>query len=160
MSAIASEGRVSKALLHYHFADRAQLLAHVAETIAERLAERERDALARRNDDDATIVDALWRLIEDELRRGELRALLELGTLHESALATATDTARHGRHETAVRTVAQVLGLLDLTARVPIEIIAGATVAFIDGLAIGGARGDEARPSFDVFWLAILSLCE
>lgn len=160
MSAIASEAGVSKALLHYHFADRAQLLAHVIGVLAQRLVQREQAALAHRSANEATVVDALWHLVARELNHGELRAVLELGTLQEPALADATEQARRERQGAAVQTVGQVLALLDLTPRVPVEVIAGATVAFVDGLAIGGVRGEHAQPSFDVFWLAILSLCD
>lgn len=160
MSAIASEAGVSKALLHYHFADRAQLLTHVIGVLAQRLVHREREALAHRSASDATVVDALWHLVEGELVRGELRAVLELGTLQEPALAAANDEARRQRQDAAVQTVGQVLTRLDLAPRVPVALIAGATVAFVDGLAIGGVRSEDAQPSFDVFWLAILSLCD
>ncbi len=160
MSAIANEAGVSKALLHYHFSDRAQLLAHVIGVLAQRLVQREQVALAHRSASDATVVDALWHLVEGELGRGELRAVLELGTLQEPALADANDHARRERLGGAVRTVGQVLTLLELAPRVPVALIAGATVALVDGLAIGGMGSEDARPSFDVFWLAILALCD
>lgn len=160
MSAIASEAGVSKALLHYHFADRSRLLVHVTGVLVQRLVQREQAALAHRSANETTIVDALWHLVESELGRGELRALLELGTLRDPALADANDRAGRERQGAAAQTVGRVLAVLDLAPRVPVALIAGAMVAFVDGLAIGGVRSEDAQPSFDVFWLAILSLCD
>jgi hypothetical protein len=52
--------------------------------------------------------------------------------------------------------------MLGLTPRVPAELMAGVAVAFLDGLAMETSLQPdrEARISFDVFWLALLSLAE
>jgi len=40
-------------------------------------------------------------------------------------------------------------------------LLAGASMAFIDGLAVGGSVTErEARVSYDLFWLALLGLAE
>jgi hypothetical protein len=41
----------------------------------------------------------------------------------------------------------------------PTKLLATASIAFMDGLAIDTGRRDP-RASFDVFWLALLSLAE
>jgi hypothetical protein len=43
----------------------------------------------------------------------------------------------------------------------PAALLGGASMAFIDGLAIGASSpGRDPRASFDLFWLALLSLAE
>jgi hypothetical protein len=43
----------------------------------------------------------------------------------------------------------------------PTALLAGAVLAFIDGLAIGQpSPARDPRASFDLFWLALLSLAE
>src|SRR4051812_3372309 len=70
MAAIAVEAGVSKALLHYHYHDRATLLAEIAERIGIDVVARERVAV---DENDGTGgLDALWGWLGDELRRGGL----------------------------------------------------------------------------------------
>ena len=158
MAEIAAACGVSKALLHYHYADRAHLLADVVERSAARLVARERAALGTAAA--GTAVDALWRWTSAELQRGELRALLDLGALREPAVRAACDRAADLRRASAATTAGLAFAQLGLTPRVPAELLAGASVAFLDGLALdaGGAR--DPRVAFDVFWLALLSLGE
>ena len=159
MAAIAAEGGVSKALLHYHYADRERLLAEVVGHLGHRITGRERAAM-----DVATgsgTVDALWEWLAGELSRGELRALLELAMQHELGVRTAADTVAVARGHAATQTVEQLFAGLGLTPRMPAALLGGASVAFIDGLAIGATSpGHDPRVSFDLFWLALLSLAE
>lgn len=157
MAAIAGEAGVSKALLHYHYRDRATLLAEIAERIAARSIARERAAV-----DENGGLDALWRWLEGELRRGELAALAELALVREGPVRRATRTAATDRRESAARTIERLFAELDLTPRMPAAIMADAAVAFVDGLALDVANGAnrEPRVSHDVFWLALLGLVE
>lgn len=155
MSAIAAECGVSKALLHYHFANRAQLLTEAANLFGRRLVTRERRALEHA--DAATAIDRLWQWLAREMERGELRALLELGSTREPVVREATEHIDGDRHAAALQTVVTLFGLLDLTPRVPASSIATAAVTFMNGLSLG-VSGGETRTSFDVFWLAMLSL--
>lgn len=156
MAAIAAEADVSKALLHYHFADRAQLLSEIVALLGRRLIVREQGAL--KHEAAASSVDALWRWIEGELERGELRALLELGTVREKTVLEAVREVSAARRDIAAETVSGLFTRLGLTLRVPATLIADASVAFADGLALDKQSGRDARVSFDVFWLAMLSL--
>jgi AcrR family transcriptional regulator len=159
MAAIAAESGVSKALLHYHFADRARLLAVVAAQLGRRIIDRERAAMDTASGSGA--VDALWGWLEDELSRGELRALLELAVQHEPAVHSAAEAVARARAGSAAQTVEQLFAGLGLTPRMPAALLGGASVAFVDGLAIGASsRTHEPRTSFDLFWLALLSLAE
>jgi AcrR family transcriptional regulator len=156
MAAIAHEADVSKALLHYHFEDRGQLLSEMVTLLGRRLITREHGALQR--DDTTPSVDALWRWIDLELERGELRALLELGTVHDNTVRDAREEVSLARRASAAATVQQLFARLGLTARMPLTLIADASVAFVDGLALDQEFGRDPRVSFDVFWLAMLSL--
>jgi AcrR family transcriptional regulator len=165
MAAIAAAAGVSKGLLHYHYADRAQLLGGVVAALAARIAGRERAAIDAAEGSDS--VDALWRWLEGELARGELRALLELGFTREPAVRVAADAAALHRHAASTHTVEQLFERLGLVPRLPAALLGAATVAFTDGLAAGNAGAhagpvvnDDPRVSFDVFWLALLGLAE
>ena len=92
MAAIALEAGVSKALLHYHYHDRATLLAEIVERIGERLVSRERAAIDEGNG--AGGLDALWRWLEGELRRGELASLAELALVRAASNCSATAPGR------------------------------------------------------------------
>jgi AcrR family transcriptional regulator len=159
MAAIAATGGVSKALLHYHYADRAHLLAEAATELGRRVVARERAAIdvAR----GSAAVDAHWEWLAGELDRGELRALLELALQREVDVRAAGEAATLARTRAATQTVTQLFGALGLTPRMPAALLAGAVLAFIDGLAIGpAAPARDSRVSFDLFWLALLGLAE
>ena len=160
MQGVADEANVSKGLIHYHFRDRDALLARLIESLAEDIMARERAALEGCAPQDA--IDALWRWIDEELQRGELRVLLELQQDPAPEAALAARRVARLRHSQAEATTSQLFGMLGLTPRVPAELMAGVAVAFLDGLAMETSLQPdrEARISFDVFWLALLSLAE
>lgn len=158
MAEIAAECGTSKALLHYHFDDRAQLLAEVVLGLSGRLVARERAAIGAAPAGAA--LDALWRWLAAELQRGELRALLELAMLREPVVRAASEQAAHARRGSASATMALLFGQLALTPRMPVALLADASVAFIDGLALDAGSTRDARVSFDIFWLALLGLAE
>jgi AcrR family transcriptional regulator len=156
---IAAGGGVSKALLHYHYADRAHLLAEVATELGRRLIARERAAVDSARGSGA--VDALWEWLAGELGRGELRALLELALQRDARIRAAAEAATLARIRAATQTVTQLFDALGLTPRMPAALLAGAVVTFIDGLAVGAASpARDPRVSFDLFWLALLDLAE
>jgi AcrR family transcriptional regulator len=159
MAAIAAEGAVSKALLHYHYADRARLLAEVVTQLGRCIVGRERAAMDAASGSGA--VDALWEWLDGELTKGELRALLELAMQREPEVRAAADAVAHARARAAAQTVERLFAGLGLTPRMPAALLAEASVAFMDGLAIGATLpAREPRVSFDLFWLALLSLAE
>jgi AcrR family transcriptional regulator len=160
MAAIAEEAGVSKALLHYHYHDRATLLAEIAERIGIDVVERERAAVDESGGTGG--LDALWRWLEDELRRGELAALVTLSLTRLGKVRLATRTAATERRRSAARTIKHLFTELDLTPRIPAALLADAAVAFVDGLALDVANGTarDPRVSYDIFWLALLGLTE
>ncbi len=161
LSAIAGASGVSKALLHYHYADRATLLAEVVTTLTERVTERERVATDMDVASGSASVDALWAWLRDELARGEVRAILELGLLRDRAVREASTMAAARRHAAATQTVQQLFERLGLEPTLPASLLGQASLAFVDGLAAAsiGAPADP-RVSFDVFWFALLGLAE
>jgi AcrR family transcriptional regulator len=160
MAAIALEAGVSKALLHYHYHDRATLLAEIVERIGARTIERERTAIDESNGMGG--LDALWQWLEDELRRGELAALAELALVREAPVRRTTRVTASDRRRSAAHTIERLFTELDLAPRVPAPMMADAAVAFVDGLALDTANGSarDPRVSFDIFWLALLGLAE
>lgn len=160
MAAIAMEAGVSKALLHYHYHDRTTLLAEIAERIGIDVVERERTAVDERGGTGG--LDALWRWLEEELRRGELAALATLSLTRLGKVREATRTAATERRRSAARTIKHLFTELDLTPRIPAALLADAAVAFVDGLALDVANGTtrDPRVSYDIFWLALLGLTE
>src|SRR3954470_14791110 len=108
MAVIAGAGGVSKALLHYHYADRAHLLAEVAAELGRRLVARERAAIDAARGSGA--VDAHWEWLAAELQRGELRALLELSVQKEAQVRTAAEAAAVARARAAAQTVTHLFG--------------------------------------------------
>lgn len=160
MQDVATAAGVSKALIHYHYRDKESLLEQVAIWATAGSVERERQALDGSTAADA--VDALWRWLEDELQGGHLRLLVELGQYRAPRVRAVVAEALRVRQEAAAHTITRLFGLLELRPRVPVELLAGVVVSFVDGLASRPVPGtpDDARVTFDVFWLSLLSLAE
>ena len=159
MAAIAAAAGVSKALLHYHYSDRARLLAEVVTQLGARLAERERVALD--GADGSRAVDALWRWTGREVASGELCVLLELSLSREPLVREAAMAVAASRRSAASRMIEDLMARLGLVPRVPAELLGQAWLAFMDGLAMGGMMSaTDPRVAFDVFWLAMLGLAE
>jgi AcrR family transcriptional regulator len=167
LSDVARAAGVSKALIHYHFRDKDTLLARLVEHLAHDLVARERDALTEYvGQHNPLAVDALWQWLDVELRRGDIRVLLELDSCRGAAVQQAARGAATLRRATAKGTVERLFTILDLRPRIDASRLADVFVAFVDGLAIdttlgaGERSAPTARVSFDVFWLAMLSLAE
>lgn len=167
---VATDAGVSKALIHYHFHDKDTLLAKLVDHLARDIVARERQALSAYTDrHDPLAVDALWRWVEAELERGDIRVLLELDAYRGTAVQAAARRAAALRRAASAETIARLFEILDLQPRVAPGLLSNVVVAFIDGLAIDTAlaAGDRSaavagapRVAFDVFWLAMLSLAE
>jgi AcrR family transcriptional regulator len=158
MAEIAAECGTSKALLHYHYEDRARLLAEVTLRLARQVVSRERTAIGAAPA--GTTLDALWQWLAAELQHGELRALLELAMLRDPAVRAASVQVAGARRASASATTALLFGQLGITPRMPVALLAEASVAFMDGLALDAGSSRDARVSFDIFWLALLGLAE
>jgi len=179
LNEVAADAGVSKALIHYHFKDKDSLLARVVDFVVAGMIARERAALAPYATQRSPLaVDALWRWLEEELQRGSIRTLLELDAYPGAGVRAAARRAATRRREAATETIDRLFSILELRSRVATPLLANVAVAFIDGLALDVDRvvpisedaGDVERfdahavrgprVSFDVFWLAMLSLAE
>ena len=160
LQSVADAAGVSKGLIHYHFRDREALLVETVNWLGALAVRRERRALAGVTPHGA--VDAMWRWLDAELARGELRVLVELAGAREESVRDAARAASDARRVQAAETVTTLLGVLSLRPRVAPEMMADAIVAFIDGLAVHAALDPATNPrvAFDVFWLAMLGLAE
>lgn len=157
---VAEAAGVSKALIHYHFHDKGELLARLVEWLRAGLVARQETALM--DVPAAAALDALWQWLSDELERGDLRALLDLTLVQGDAVQSAVRATALARREAAATVTQELFAALGLKPRVPVPLIADTFVAFVDGLALDRVVAPErnARISFDVFWLATLSLTD
>lgn len=157
---VAEAAGVSKALIHYHFHDKGELLARLVEWLRAGLVARQTTALTGVSATAA--LDALWQWLSDELDRGDLRALLDLSLVQGQSVQLAVSATAQARREAATQVTGELFAALDLRPRVPAPLIADAFVAFVDGLALDRVVAPErnARVSFDVFWLAMLGLTD
>ena len=157
---VADAAGVSKALIHYHFHDKGELLARLVEWLHAGLIARQSTALSGVSASAA--LDALWQWLSDELDRGDLRALLDLSLVQGEAVQAAVRVTAGARRDTAAIVVGELFDALALRPRVPAPLIADAFIAFMDGLALDRVVEPtrNARISFDVFWLAMLGLTD
>jgi AcrR family transcriptional regulator len=157
---VAEAAGVSKALIHYHFRDKGELLARLVEWLRAGVVARQDAALSGVTS--AAALDALWAWLADELARGDLRVLLDLSLVQGESVQAATSATAQARRESAAALVAQLHDLLGLKPRVPAAMIAETFTAFVDGIALDGVVSPARNPrvAFDVFWLAILGLAD
>ena len=157
---VAEAAGVSKALIHYHFHDKGELLARLVEWLRVGLVARQETALS--GVPASAALDALWQWLSDELDRGDLRALLDLTLVKGDAVEAAVRVTAADRREAATGVITQLFEALGLRPRVPVPLIADTFIAFVDGLALDRVVAPErnARISFDVFWLATLGLTD
>ena len=157
---VAEAAGVSKGLIHYHYHDKDTLLTRAVEGITADLARRERAALAESTP--RGVVDDLWTWMNGELRRGHVRALLELAQEPSALVREAIRSAAMARRAEGTQTATRLFTVLGLQPRVPAQLVAEVMVAFMDGLAFNTDLLPEENPriAFDVFWLGILSLVE
>ncbi len=157
---VAEAAGVSKALIHYHFHDKGELLARLVEWLRAGLVARQATALTGVSGSAA--LDALWQWLSDELERGDLRALLDLTLVQGASVQAAVRITAADRRAAAAQVITELCSALGLAPRVPAELLGDAFVAFVDGLALDRVVEPErnARVSFDVFWLAMLSLTD
>ena len=157
---IAGTARVSKGLIHYHFADKETLLARLVEWLTQGVVARERSAVAGATAQ--TVIDRLWTWLAAELERGDLRVLVELAHVRDEPVRAAVRIAAATRRRAAEATIHDVFAALELRPRIPVPLLADVVVIFVEGLAVDAAVNPEKeqRVAFDVFWLSMLSLVE
>jgi AcrR family transcriptional regulator len=160
LQTIADEADVSKALVLYHFRDKDDVMSTLVEWTTSRVLAREATALVASTP--ATVLEELWRWLEAEIARGELRALIELAGERGARTRQANEASSIARHLAAEETMTQLFKLLHLTPRVPIPMLAASELAMREGLVLAASRepARATRAGFDVFWLALLRLAQ
>ena len=160
MQAVADGAGVSKALIHYHFRDRDELLARLTDWLTVELVRGEDVALDGAAPGGA--LDARWAWLGDALGSGRLRALVELGLERGAPVRQAVRRSREARRAQATLTLERLFAAMGLHPRLPPPLVADVTVAFVEGLAGEVALEPDAnrRLRFDVFWLTVLNMAE
>lgn len=154
LQAIAAEAEVSKALLLYHFADKAALLEALVVRAAAQGARRLREASRRGQ------AMAAWRaLLLDPAARGEA-ALLGALMLEQDIVPARVQGAHQEREAAATALAVAVLGDVALTPRVPDPALGRLLLRQLDGLACAGTSMDGAAldAELDTFALALIGL--
>jgi AcrR family transcriptional regulator len=160
MGDVASTAGVSKALVHYHFHDKDSLLVALAEVAGSDVLAREQRVLDTVPSGHA--LDRYWEWLRSELSRGDLRVLASLAASDSPRVRASVRALAERRRALAAAHVERVFSDLALAPRIPALVLGQALLAFIDGLAIAAALEPErdARPAFDVLWLALLTLVD
>lgn len=159
MGDVAADAGVSKALIHYHFADKDSLLAALVERVGAAVLERARASAVATS---PRPLDAHWAWLERELHEGDIRVLVSLSDCDSVATRTASRTIANERLRLLARDVDAVFTGLGLLPRMPSALVAETVLAFADGMACRAALGavNDPRGAFDVLWLALLTLSE
>ena len=157
---VADAAGVSKALVHYHFRDKDSLLQALVDDVGIGAVDRASAFVSARASDN--VLDRYWEWLATELERGDIRILLALAEYDSAQVRAAAKRVSDRRRELTAEQVQAVFTQLSLTPRVPAPVIARTVLAFVDGLAVTTAptSAREPRPSFDVLWLALLTLAE
>ncbi len=157
---MAAKAGVSKALVLYHFRDRASLLAALVDDVGAAVLARARQAAAAGGKEKP--LDDHWAWLERELHAGDLRILVSLAECDVAGARAASQRIAEDRRQIAATQVDQIFSRLGLTPRLPAGLIAETVMAFVDGLACRSALDAvrDPRGAFDVLWLALLTVCE
>jgi AcrR family transcriptional regulator len=156
---VAQAAHVSKALVHYHFRDKETLLAELARLVGADVLTREAAMLDKAVN---RPLDDYWDWLLRELELGDVRVLMSLAPGASDPVARELEAIAVRRRELATRHAAGIFDQLGLHARVAPQLLGDTMVALVDGLAASAALEPQrdARPVFDVLWLALLSLAE
>lgn len=156
LQAISRGAGVSKALLLYHFAGKAALLATVTSALGAGSETRLRRAAAA-----ADAMDAWRTLVREEASRGEL-ALLSALALEAELDADPLQGIRAAREAAAAALATAVLAGVQLAPRVPTALLGCLLLRQLDGVAASATREGMTAAALDseldAFALALLAL--
>lgn len=157
LQAIATAAGTSKALLLYHFGEKATLLRAVRARV-------DRDATARLLAAVAAPdpMEAWRRLAREEVARRQLVLLAALALECEAGESPEPDPGRGARDEPAARLATALLRSVGLSPRVPVRFLGRVLLRHLDGLAMAAAQvpfgAEELESELDAFAIALLGL--
>jgi AcrR family transcriptional regulator len=147
---VATGAGCAKGLVHYHFGTRAALLAAVVGNLARERLTRRRAALAPGG---TAALDALWRVLRDDVDQGVSRAWLETSLGGDQALNQAMVPAPADLDALA----AAISSAMELPPLSPQRALT--TLFLLDALEaalVRGAPEGEVRDAYDRVWLGML----
>ncbi|MHB1861477.1 MAG: TetR/AcrR family transcriptional regulator [Gemmatimonadaceae bacterium] len=157
---VAAQAGVSKALIHYHFRDKQQLLCAVAVECTRRIEDRGMAVTGAPPSGDP--LAAFWNWLQEELKQGDVSALLQLARAEDIQVQERATTGL-AECRTLVRAlVAQVLGALEARPGIPVPLLADVMATLVEGLAAqhNPRRKHEEQSVVDVLWLSLMALAE
>ncbi len=139
VSDIAAAARMSKGVVHYHFASKDDLIIHVLQRCCARMSERVRAAWAVSGTPLEKIRSALhemWHARTDG--SPEIRVLTDLMAqgVHDAKLRKPLAAAFAAMRAELTREVDESLSAIGLTSRLPPTVIPRLVTATLDGLAL------------------------
>jgi AcrR family transcriptional regulator len=162
--AAASSGRVaadigmSKALVHYHFADKRELLKAVASTCTE--AMRSRPGATAGAPSGGSVIDRCRDWVMQELEARDLETLIQLARSDDAEIAAVAEFGVGEFRSMVASEVRHALATLELRLVIRTDLVADLMATTAIGLASVGRVGQEpgTRTVIDTLWLAILRL--
>jgi len=148
---VARRAGCAKGLVHYHHSSKSELLARVAERIAQRRHKRRLDALAVGG---PPSIDRLWIDLSDEVKSGESAAWLALLSLPDPRVREST-SVRTDEVEALGRAAVEAFGIEGTVAEVG-RLLETVT----NGTQVALVRGDDralVQEAYHRFWLGLLA---
>ncbi len=155
---VARTAGVSKALVHYHFRDKRQLLEAVVSDCVNRI--QRRGETGTDSPSDLNPVEGFQRWVRGEFKAGDLQVLVHLTHAEDGEVRHASATALGAVRIAVAERIGQVFEQLEAPAPLPAGLMGRLMTAVMIGEAsIGPAEfGDDRRQLLDVLWLALLRL--
>ena len=159
IAAVADAAGCAKGLVHYHFKNKGNLWASVADHLASGRASSWSEALTAGSASDA--VAASWTLLTEESANGTTRAWFSMcgpDTPIAGQTVKSMDAVFRG---TVADALAGLLGSIGVRLRIPTTEAAALLASVIDGIGLQLLRDDPSPDLENVYaaaWLGILSL--
>jgi len=156
---VAQLAGVSKALIHYHFHDKHMLLTAVAAKCGEDIAERGAEEVVYSADENP--VDEFGDWLEREIVAGDVQIAIQLRTAPDRLVKHAADEALMAFRRELERRIDAVFTALELTPRIPPELVVDLFARMIEGMAaVQMSSSAHRRRIAETLWLSMLSIAE
>ncbi len=157
---VATAAGVSKALIHYHFSDKQQLLSAVAVECTRRIENRGSAVAGAPPSGDPLAV--FWNWLQEELEQGDVTALLQLARAEDDEVQARAKTGLAECRALVRALVAYVLDALEVRPAIPVVLLAEVVATLVEGLAArhDPRRAREEQRVVDALWLSLIALAE